>query len=58
LHITFFLGEKQESDGMVVLMDYREDGITPYFWYIKDGILEEKYVVSMYCNCLNCLFQE
>jgi hypothetical protein len=29
---------------MVVLMDYREDGITPYFWYIKDGILEEKYV--------------
>jgi hypothetical protein len=44
LHITFFLGEKQESDGMVVLMDYREDGITPYFWYIKDGILEEKYV--------------
>ena len=39
----FYVGEKQESDGMVVLMDYREDGITPYFWYIKDGILEEKY---------------
>lgn len=30
--------------GMVVLMDYKEDGITPYFWFIKEGILEEKYV--------------
>jgi len=41
----FFVGEGPESlelNGMVVLMFYKEDGITPYFWYFKDGLDEEK----------------
>ena len=33
-------------NGMVVLMDFREDGVTPYMLFWKDGLQEEK-VVSM-----------
>jgi hypothetical protein len=38
----FFTGERMDPDAMVVLMDYREDGITPYFVLFKDGLIEEK----------------
>ncbi|XP_066266619.1 translationally-controlled tumor protein homolog [Branchiostoma lanceolatum] len=38
----FFRGEKMDEDGMVALMDYREDGETPYMWFFKDGLEEEK----------------
>lgn len=38
----FFTGERMDPDGMVVLMDYREDGMTPYFLLFKDGLIEEK----------------
>ena len=38
----FYTGESMNPDGMVILMDYREDGITPYFWFIKDGLIAEK----------------
>ncbi|PAA66860.1 hypothetical protein BOX15_Mlig024683g1 [Macrostomum lignano] len=38
----FFTGEKMDPDAMVVLMDYREDGMTPYFVLFKDGLIEEK----------------
>lgn len=38
----FFTGEKMDPEGMVVLMDYREDGMTPYFVLFKDGLIEEK----------------
>lgn len=38
----FFTGESMDPDGMVVLMNYREDGITPYFIVFKDGCKEEK----------------
>jgi len=41
----FFVGEGPESlelNGMVILMFYKEDGMTPYFWYFKDGLDEEK----------------
>lgn len=38
----FFTGERMDPDGMVVLMDYREDGLTPYFLLFKDGLIEEK----------------
>jgi len=31
-------------DGMIVLLFYREDGLTPVFIYFKDGLREEKYV--------------
>lgn len=40
----FYLGESSSDDGMVVLMNYREDGLTPYFIFIKDGLVEEKCV--------------
>lgn len=33
-----------DPDGMVALLNYREDGITPYFTFFKDGLKEEKLV--------------
>ncbi|KAG9288281.1 hypothetical protein G9A89_021312 [Geosiphon pyriformis] len=32
----------EDKQGMVVLLNYREDGVTPYFVYFKDGLKEEK----------------
>lgn len=31
-----------DPEAMVVLMFYKEDGITPYFYFFKDGLEEEK----------------
>lgn len=31
-------------DGMVGLLNYRQDGITPYMLFFKDGLLIEKCV--------------
>ena len=39
----FYTGEQMDSEGMVITMGYRSDEITPYFVFIKDGIVEEKY---------------
>lgn len=36
----FFIGESMDPEGMVVLMNYREDGVTPYMIYWKDGLKE------------------
>jgi hypothetical protein len=33
-----------DPEGMVALLNYREDGITPYFTFFKDGLVEEKLV--------------
>lgn len=51
-------------DGMVALLDFREDGVTPYMIFFKDGLEIEKcvstelnwvnvpkYVVS---SCISC----
>ncbi|KAG4303156.1 hypothetical protein PCK1_000494 [Pneumocystis canis] len=38
----FYMGESMNVDGMVVLLNYREDGITPYMTFFKDGLKEEK----------------
>jgi len=38
----FFTGESQNPDGMVALLNYREDGITPYFTFWKDGLKSVK----------------
>ncbi|BGP13290.1 hypothetical protein JCM10213_004940 [Rhodosporidiobolus nylandii] len=38
----FFTGESMNPDGMVVLMNYREDGTTPYMVFWKDGLKEVK----------------
>lgn len=34
----FFIGENTNPDGMVALLDYREDGVTPYMIFFKDGL--------------------
>lgn len=33
-----------DPEGMVALLNYREDGITPYFTFFKDGLKQEKLV--------------
>ncbi|KAK6601666.1 Translationally-controlled tumor protein-like protein [Botrytis cinerea] len=38
----FFVGESMDPDGMVVLMNYREDGVTPYITVWKHGLKEMK----------------
>uniref|UniRef100_A0A674DAQ5 Translationally-controlled tumor protein homolog n=1 Tax=Salmo trutta TaxID=8032 RepID=A0A674DAQ5_SALTR len=40
----FFTGESMNCDGAIGLLDYREDGVTPFFVFFKDGIEIEKYV--------------
>lgn len=40
--LRFFTGESMNSDGMVGLLDFREDGITPFMIFFKDGLVEEK----------------
>ncbi|PVU90360.1 hypothetical protein BB559_000492 [Furculomyces boomerangus] len=38
----FYVSESMDPDGMVALLNYREDGITPYFIFFRDGLKEEK----------------
>lgn len=38
----FWTGESMDLEAMVILMSYGEDGMTPYFYLFKDGIIEEK----------------
>jgi hypothetical protein len=38
----FYVGESMDPDGMVVLMNYREDGTTPYVTVWKHGLTEMK----------------
>jgi len=38
----FYIGESMNPDGMVALLNYREDGVTPYFTFWKDGLKEMK----------------
>jgi hypothetical protein len=38
----FYVGESMDPEGMVALLNYREDGVTPYFTFFKDGLKEEK----------------
>ncbi|KAH9899874.1 translationally controlled tumor-associated [Cubamyces lactineus] len=38
----FYTGENMNPDGMVALLNYREDGVTPYFTFWKDGLKEVK----------------
>jgi len=38
----FYIGEGMNVDGMVALLNFREDGITPYFTFWKDGLKERK----------------
>lgn len=38
----FYTGENMDVNGMVLLLNYREDGITPYFTIWKHGVKEVK----------------
>ncbi|KZO93715.1 translationally controlled tumor-associated [Calocera viscosa TUFC12733] len=38
----FYTGESMNPEGMVLLLNYREDGVTPYFTVWKDGVKEVK----------------
>ncbi|KAH8590018.1 translationally controlled tumor protein [Bisporella sp. PMI_857] len=38
----FYVGESMDPDGMVVLMNYREDGVTPFVTVWKHGLVEMK----------------
>lgn len=38
----FYTGENMNVDGMVALLNYREDGVTPYFTFWKHGLKEVK----------------
>lgn len=38
----FYTGESMDPDGMVVLLNYREDGTTPYLTFWKDGLKQVK----------------
>ncbi|KAJ3376926.1 hypothetical protein HDU92_008808 [Lobulomyces angularis] len=38
----FYVGESMSTDGMVLLLNYREDGVTPFFTVFKDGVKAEK----------------
>ena len=48
----FFMGESMNPDGMVVLMDFKDDG-SPYMWFFKDGIVEEKVVSVLFITHFN-----
>ncbi|KAG8745789.1 hypothetical protein FRC10_007051 [Ceratobasidium sp. 414] len=38
----FYIGESMNPDGIVLLLNYRADGVTPYFTIWKDGLKEVK----------------
>ncbi|XP_006727742.1 translationally-controlled tumor protein-like [Leptonychotes weddellii] len=38
----FFIGENMNPNGMVALLDYHEDEVTPYTIFFKDGLEMEK----------------
>jgi len=37
-HGAFYTGESMNPEGMVIIQLYRDDGITPYFIFFKDGV--------------------
>lgn len=41
-NFEFYTGEGMNPDGMVALLNYRDDGITPYLTFWKDGMKEIK----------------
>lgn len=41
---SFYMGESNDTDlGQVVVAIYGEDGMTPYFHFWKDALVEERY---------------
>lgn len=40
---VLYTGESMDPEGLVVLCNFKEDGITPYFWYFAHALEEEKF---------------
>jgi len=40
--LEFYTGESMDINGMVALLNYREDGVTPFLTFWKHGLKEEK----------------
>ena len=38
----FYVGESMDPEAMVALLNYREDGVTPYMSFFKDGLVQVK----------------
>lgn len=38
----FYVGESMNPDGGVAMLNYREDGVTPFFTFFKDGLKIQK----------------
>jgi hypothetical protein len=38
-----YVGENMDPDGSLVFMNYKEDGVTPYFWFFAHALEEEKF---------------
>jgi len=38
----FYTGESMNADGLIGFLDFREDGITPFMIFFKDGLEQEK----------------
>ena len=36
--LDFYISQSMDPDGMIILMNYREDGITPYMIFWKHGL--------------------
>ncbi|KAK4705100.1 glucan 1,3-beta-glucosidase, partial [Phenoliferia sp. Uapishka_3] len=43
----FYSGESMNPDGMIALLNYREDGTTPYFIFWKDGMKAVKIALFL-----------
>ncbi|XP_072266145.1 translationally-controlled tumor protein [Pyxicephalus adspersus] len=41
-NLQFYTGESMNPEGMVGFLDYREDGVTPFIIFFKDGLEIEK----------------
>ena len=40
--LEFYTGESMDINGMVATLNYREDGVTPFLSFWKDGLVEVK----------------
>ena len=40
---SFYTGESCDPDAMVMILFYKEDGVSPCFYVFKDGVTEERF---------------
>ncbi|KAJ3105770.1 hypothetical protein HDU97_007590 [Phlyctochytrium planicorne] len=53
----FYVGEGMNPEGMVMLLNYREDGTTPYFTLFKDGLKIEK-LLHFFCISMTAMHRD